>query len=301
MLFVVLCMTSPLFASFSSKDKGTTTAGFLKLGVGGRAVAMGEAYSAVADDASALYWNTGALNHISSKTATFMHALYIESSYFDYLAYAQPINDVSAFGIGLQHLSAGSITKTDETGSNTGTFAPTDMAITLGYARMLRDFSIGIGAKFIQSKIIDSASAFAGDLGIMAPPLMDDKLKFAFTATNIGSKMKFDVDEEDLPMAMRLGSSYRIKDEWISSLDIAFPKDNAAYFAFGTEYLFPVNDTWKMAARTGLNTRTMSDVDGFSGISFGLGFIYQKLLMDYAFFPLGDIGTTHRISFSLRF
>ena len=48
-------------ADFSSSARGTTAAQFLKLGAGARAVAMGEAFSAVADDASALYWNPAAL------------------------------------------------------------------------------------------------------------------------------------------------------------------------------------------------------------------------------------------------
>ncbi len=35
---------------------GTTAASFLKIGVGARAAAMGDAFTAVADDPTALYW-----------------------------------------------------------------------------------------------------------------------------------------------------------------------------------------------------------------------------------------------------
>ena len=40
---------------------GTTGAQFLKIGTGARPVAMGYAFSAVADDLNALYWNPAGL------------------------------------------------------------------------------------------------------------------------------------------------------------------------------------------------------------------------------------------------
>ncbi|MFC1522487.1 PorV/PorQ family protein [Elusimicrobiota bacterium] len=287
-------------ASFSSKDKGTATAGFLKLGVGARAVSMGEAYSALADEASAMHWNVAGLRNIKSQSATFMHAMYIESSFFDYLAYGKRINDKSAYGVSLQYLSAGSIDETDETGTTIGTFNPNDMALTMGYARDFRNYSFGLGFKYIQSKIIDSATAFAFDFGILSPSYINNKLRLSFTGHNVGSKMKFEEEKEDLPMSFKLGSAYKLKDNWVSSLDIGFPKDNEPYFALGTEHLFPLQ-TWTLATRAGVNTRTLSDIDGFSGISFGVGFLYQKLMIDYGFLPFGSVGTSHRLSLSAKF
>ncbi|MFC1522160.1 PorV/PorQ family protein [Elusimicrobiota bacterium] len=297
----LLLLALPAFASFSGDDKGTATAQFLKLGVGARAVAMGEAYSALADDATALYWNPAALNNLSKRSATFMHAAYIESSFFDYLAYSQPLNDKSAIGAGIQYLSVGSITETDETGSNVGSYNPSDMALTAGYARKIGDFSLGMNAKFIQSKIINSASAFAFDLGVLSPVYMNEKARFAFTVTNLGTKMKFDEAKEDLPLALRIGSSYRISDAWVSGLDIGLSKDNEPYVALGTEYLMPAGNNWTFAGRVGLNTRTMSDIGGLSGISLGFGVIRSSFGFDYAFLPMGDLGTTHRISINFKF
>ncbi|MFA6433891.1 MAG: hypothetical protein WCW52_04280, partial [Elusimicrobiales bacterium] len=44
-------------AGFKSSAVGTTGGSFLSFGAGARAIAMGGAYTAAADDASAAFWN----------------------------------------------------------------------------------------------------------------------------------------------------------------------------------------------------------------------------------------------------
>lgn len=304
-LTTILLLTSPLgwAGSFSSSAKGTTTPGFLKLPVGARGVAMGEAYSAVTDGASALYWNPAALSRIASRSATFMHAAHIDSSFFNYGAYGQKLGDAGALGVGIQYLSAGKITETDATGTEVGSFTPNDLAVSLGYAYAFGEdgFAFGIAAKFIRSKIINSGQTVAADLGMLSPAYLDRRLRLALTAKNLGGKMKFEVESESLPLVLGLGSSYRIHERWLAGLDVSFPKDNRPYAAVGTEYNLPLQAAWQLAGRLGFNTRTLEDIDGFTGISFGLGLTYNKLGMDYAFLPFGSLGLTHRISITLDF
>ena len=50
---------------------GTTTANFLEIGVGSRATSMGDAYVAVANDVSSIYWNPAGLSHVTNSSALF--------------------------------------------------------------------------------------------------------------------------------------------------------------------------------------------------------------------------------------
>lgn len=298
---LLLTTTTQLHAAFGSSSKGTTTASFLKLGVGARAIGMGEAYSAVADEASALYWNPAGLKQISGGSLLLMHSVYLEESFLDYAAYGHNLGNAGAVGLGVQYLSAGKITETDLSGTTLGSFTPNDLAISLGYANTIAGFKLGISGKFIQSKIIDSASALAADLGIISPSMFQEKFKLSFTTTNLGTQMKFESEKEDLPLALRLGSALKITEHWQWGLDMAFPKDNDPYQAIGTEYQIPITQSMTTALRAGYNTRTLGDLTGTTGLAGGIGLTYQKLSLDYAIVPFGSLGLTHRISLSFKF
>jgi len=302
--FLLLLANPGWAAMFSSTAKGTTAAGFLKLGAGARAIALGEAYSAMADEASALYWNPAALTRIHRHSATFMHAAYIDSSFFDYGAYALRLSEAGVLGTGFQYLSAGSLAGTDDAGTDIGYFRPNDLAVTLGYARRIESLdglSFGLNAKLIQSQIINTARTGAVDLGALSPPLLRERLRLAFTVVNLGGKMRFEREAENLPLAMRVGGSYRIREAWSAALDVGLPRDNDPYVALGTEYLLPVTGVMKLAGRAGFNSRSIGDLDGFSAFSFGIGFMERVLALDYAIVPVGSLGLAHRVSVSCKF
>ncbi|MBI3548799.1 MAG: PorV/PorQ family protein [Elusimicrobia bacterium] len=293
-------------ATFSSDAIGTTTAGFLKLGAGARAAAMGEAFSAVADDATALYWNPGALTRVPSKSATFMHAAYFASSSFDYASYAQNLGNYGAFGVGLQYFSAGAIARTDDTGTDVGSFSPNDLAVTGGYAYEMQNaplseldgWSVGIAGKFVQSKIIATAKTGAADVGLLSRTYWD-RMRFAATVVNLGGRMTYLQGSEPLPVAGRLGASAKLTKRWTAALDFAAPRDNRPYAALGTEYWWPVGSSVRIAGRAGFNSRSIDGIDGFRAASFGFGLGVGGLGFDYALVPFGAIGLAHRMSLSL--
>ena len=288
--------------------RGTTTAQFLQLGVGGRAVAMGEAYTAVASGASALYWNPAGLSEVAAHDATFMHADYYGLSTYDYGAYDHKLGEAGAVGLGVQYFTVKPLNETDETGIELGSFQPYDLAVTAGYARTsdgewfpeLQDWSGGVSLKYIQSKILASAKTEAVDLGILSPGYLDGKLKLGLAILNIGGTMKFDEVAESLPLDLNAGAAFRISEKWLASADLGVPKNDRVYAALGTEYWLVSAGRLRMAGRMGVNTRTLGSVDGLTGISFGIGIEYDGLALDYGFVPTGSLGMAHRISLSIK-
>jgi len=300
-------------ASFTASANGTTTADFLNLGVGARAVAMGGAFSAAADDATALYWNPAAMTNVRGRSATLMHAAYVASSYFDYAAYAQDLGRAGAFGAGLQYFSLGTLDETDASGASAGTTSPYDLAFSLGYAYRFagerdlgedRDgWSAGLAAKFIQQKIVTSKSGYAADLGLLSPGFRGGKLHLAAAVQNLGANVKFDQQSDPLPLTVKLGSAYKLNRRWLGTLDVSAPRGGRPFAGLGTEYelVDGQESPWTLAVRGGYNSQTLSSITGLSGLSMGFGLGYRGGSFDYAFVPLGGLGQAHRLSLNLKF
>ena len=121
-------------AGFDNSAVGTSSGQFLKLGAGSRGMAMGEACSAAADDAGAVYWNPAALLQIESSSVVLMHAVYLDTIFYDFAAFGRKLKNNTAWGAGLQYLSVGSIAETDGLGLETGKFNPHDYALTFSGA-----------------------------------------------------------------------------------------------------------------------------------------------------------------------
>ena len=294
--------------SFGTAGIGQAAAGFLKLGVDARAEAMGEAFSAVADDAGAMYWNPAALTNIEKRSATVMHAVYLASSYFDYAAYGQKVGDAGACGAALQYFSAGAIRQTGPAGTGEGDFTPYDLAASVGCAYRLAPggtlagYSFGIAGKYVRSQILQSAQTLAADIGALSPAYLDGRLRFAFTAANLGGKLRFEREAESLPLVFKAGSSYKLSSRWLVSLDAGFPSDGSAFVGVGTEIVAAASSSVDFAARAGFNSTTIGDVSGFTGASFGFGLASRGgSSIDYAIVPFGGLGQAHRVSMSCKF
>lgn len=292
---------SAMAQNFSTAAKGTTAADFLELGVGGRAMGMGGAYTAAADGADALYWNPAALTRVQSHDVTFMHAAYLDSTFYDYAAYAQNLGRYGSFGLSTQYLNAGSIAETDSGFNGIGSFTPYDLAVSAGYACAVGGFSLGGAVKYIHSHILASAQTAAVDLGLLSPAYFNGKLSLALTMSNLGGTLNYGAVPENLPLTFKAGSAYQITERWLATLDLGAPRGNAPYFATGTEYVFPVKDDWKLSGRAGYSSETLGDITGVSGASVGLGFGSKAMRLDYAFSPFGGLGVTNNFSASFKF
>lgn len=284
-----------------SSEKGTSAADFLKVGVGARPMAMGEAYTALADDALALSWNSAGLTRTKRFSAVLAHTSYLESINHEYAAAAVKFPLIGlAVGGALQFQTVGDLTGRDSGGAETGSVTPGEKVFTLGAAQSFGLVSIGLSGKLLKSEIQESADTVAIDAGVMTGPLLGNALRLGATASNLGGKLKYEETSDPLPVTYRAGAAFTFMENLTLSADVVLPRDNDTVFALGGEVLLPVAGGWSLAFRGGYNSRLTDDLDGLSGVSAGLGFGVKALQVDYALVPLGDLGLTHRISLSFH-
>lgn len=300
---------------------GTTSAAFLKIGVGARAVAMGEAYVAVADDVDAIYWNPAGLIQLKKHEITTMHNEWFQNIRYEYVGYVYPFGTGRTAGISLGLLYMSDIEKRTWLGETPETqpqsyeslFGASDFAGTLSYSQWLSYRLMGgINAKFIYEKIdVYNAYDVAFDIGLLYKTGIDT-LNLGLNIQNLGPKIKFRERGFFLPINAKLGASYKITDwDLLLALDLNQSIDNYLKIHTGAEYWFMD----MVAVRGGYRYKWYgNDLGVLSGLTAGIGlkisnifnsagihFDAVDLQLDYAFVPYGDLGLTHRISLTGKF
>lgn len=288
-------------AAFSKDEAGTTGAQFLKIGCGARAIGMGEAFSAVSDDASAIYWNPAGLAQLKKAEISTMHAVWLEEINYSFFAFAKPIPS-GVVAVSVNYLAMTKMDKYNEFGDLDGTFAPYDAAINIAYAREYsKTHKIGANIKYIRQEIDGTtASGYAADLGLLSL-IPKRHMKVAFVVQNIGTKMKFVAEEFNLPLTLRLGVSSFAHKSMTLAADIVAPIDNDPSLQLGGEYRLKATTNLPLALRLGYKTSAMSNLDSLGGLSVGFGFNTGSLALDYAWVLYGNLGSTHRLSLGFRF
>ncbi len=291
---------------FSGKAAGSTTADFLNLPVGARAAGMGGAYSAVSEEASAIYWNPAGLVQIPKLSAVFMRAQYLEQISYQYAAYAHRLAYDSVLAGSVLLTDIGSIPETDISGNKLGSFTPRDSVYTLSYSKAILEFSdkdidvsIGVSAKYIKSSIVSSAHSYAADVGVMTYNFADIPYRLAVTATNMGGGLRYDQESNPLPLTFKLGGAVNPFRNMLLAADVVMPKQNRPDLVLGAELATTPNELTRLCVRGGLDAQRMRD--GLGGLSLGLGATLHFFSLDYAFVPMGELGTTHRISLTFDF
>jgi hypothetical protein len=172
-LLLVICML-PLHADFAKL--GTSGAQFLKIGVG-RGSAMGEAFVAISDDASATFWNPSGLATITNREIGFYHNEWIADVRHEYLTAAFPLGGFGTMGVSITALTMGEMellmvddpntSIREDTGTGTY-FNASDYAVGFSFGRMFTDrLAAGVSFKAIQEQVFNmTATGLAMDFGI---------------------------------------------------------------------------------------------------------------------------------------
>jgi len=299
---VLLCLLLLVLSlDVEAKSPGKTGATFLKIGVGAKPTAMGEAFCAVADDSYASYWNPAGLTHFETKELSFTHMSWFEDIYYEYLSYISPLQDLKIkipgiFASSLSYLGINDIKEYGNTkDSYLGTFKAYDLLVNFSYARLRKpNISSGLNLKLIKQKIKSSSSALGIDIGFLYnTPIRN--LTGGLTFQNIAFFNNF---KDELPFNIKLGSCYKLlKDNLLTlAMDIDIPRDTNMKLHFGAEYLYPEIENIKIAIRLGYKTGVE-----YGKLGFGVGVNFDKYKFDYAYSSYNDLGNIHQLSFNVKF
>ena len=277
---------------------GTTAADVLNIPVGARAIGMGEAYTAQADDVSSLYWNPAGLALMQERQASFMYDNAYQGMSYQNANVGIPLEN-GAIGGSLSYLNYGSIAGYDQTGAPIGNQNAYSGVATLGAAFLGNQWSAGVNLKGIQESLADEkADGAAFDLGanlIYPKPVMGGTLRLGAVVQNLGSSMKFEQQNDPLPTDWKVGvAAVQMMDKKLNaSLDYTSPKDDSSYLSGGLEYwVVPF-----LALRTGY----VDNKNEGSGIRAGIGLRIKGISFDYAYAGQGELGMSHRYELSFRF
>ncbi len=275
----------------------TSGADFLTIDSGARSEGMGEAFTAMADDVTALTWNPAGIALLSRPQVGYLHLLYLNSIGYNFGGVVVPLpagEDTFGLGAGLVNLGTGSF---DSTLGLAPAVSAGDNAFLLSLAyRVKRIISFGVTAKYIQEELAGyNASAFAGDAGVLFTP--GDRVRIGLGVFDFGQEVQFISAADPLPFSGRLGLAWKILD--LPRHTLTLSADNGWEFttqtytgAAGAEYWFD---------------RILALRAGFTGDSYqqhptaGVGINVDPVEFDYAFSPQGTLGDTHRFSLVLSF
>ena len=329
------------FATAQNVSKtGTTAAKFLAIGAGSRAVAMGGAFVATADDATAMYWNVGGLPQLQRPELLVNHTKWIADIRFTYIGFVLPIYRFGVIGMNVTAMTMDEMEVTTYGAENgTGeTFKAGSYAVGFSYARQLTDrFSIGANIKYINEFISQSsASSIAMDIGtLFVTPFKD--IRFGASISNFGQKMQItgedllvqkDIDETqhgnnesvnailstdkfDLPLLLRVGISKDIISTNAMRLTLAIdgmhPNDNVEYVNTGAELsLFRELLSLRGGFKSLYLDRNVRKEEGEEKFTLGVGINMGlrdniNLSADYAFESFKHLKEIHKFTMRLTF
>ncbi|MFH0777007.1 MAG: PorV/PorQ family protein [Candidatus Eisenbacteria bacterium] len=271
-----------------------------------RSEGMGRAYVAIADDATAAWWNPAGLGFLSNRHLSAMHTKLApglaDDVYFEYLGFAQARKDWGGVAGSIAYLTYGDIVGTDPSGAETGTFTSYEIAPSIAYGTALaRDLGIGVNLKVIHVNYAPSwavverkagkGTTFAADVGLL---YRRERWSVGACFQNIGPNLTLIDADQSSPINrnLKVGMAARVWESEMGRLVAAFDVekpfvywDDGPKIGGGGEFLF--SDL--LAVRVGYITEQFySDFFPIRGVTFGMGIQYRGFRFDFAQVPQSE-------------
>ncbi|MGH7726197.1 MAG: PorV/PorQ family protein [Candidatus Eiseniibacteriota bacterium] len=317
---IALVAATETFAqSVGAERVGTSAGNFLKIGVGARAVGMGESFVAVANDPSTIYWNPAGLGSIIRREGGVSFVRWPADISYGHVSYVAPVNKLGgSLGFQLGVLSTEIEETTEFRPFGTGVkFTYADWFAGATYGKRLTDrLLVGVGAKFvhedlgadvggtyINSWLVDIGSIYY--LGISSVRIGMCLAHFGPDFNPSGEYTSATGEERDYdsfspPTTFRFGVAWepieREGQRLTTAVEFNQPSDNELTGKFGAEYEFKR----RFAVRTGYNMNA-DELKWSAGAGLYPEFGTVRGTFDYAFTDGGFLGSVHRVSLGVRF
>lgn len=250
-LVTLLCCLSLFVAS--NVFAGTGAAAFLKKSVGAKAIAMGGAFTSIADDPTAIYWNPAGLASIQMYSVSAMGSTGASDKYeglkdivptHNFFSLTVPLakftNVLGKTVVGIGYISSkmDNIPHTDES-KKLGTISDTDNAYYLSAGVPIWESStslyVGASLKYISKEM---SSVGVSDSGID----LDVGVIYSIDALNFGAVLQKGVKmgDDSAPLTTKVGVSndFEIKEKFhiLPALDIVQRQKEPLSLNFGAEF-----------------------------------------------------------------
>jgi outer membrane protein OmpA-like peptidoglycan-associated protein len=270
---------------------GTAVFPLLKIGQGPRAAAMGESFTGLADDATAVYWNPSGLSQLSRCEIAISHQEWFADIKDELVHAALPLGH-GVLGLGLLYAGEPDVRYWDDQTQSFETFLAWSSMLSVGYGLPLSDkYRIGatLTGLYADNKI-ESGAGGTISVGAMGEPIPN--LGIGIAARHLGA-MSYAGVTEKLPMEVGVGASYKFG-LFKMTLDGVFALlDNTPNVRYGVEYTPFKPLSLRLGYRTGpFDPNSLGYINGLTG---GIGLSLSGFTLDYAFVPYGELGLTHRI------
>ena len=264
-----------------------------------RDLALGSAFTGIADDSSAIFFNSAGLSGLKSPELSLNHNSYFAGTFQETLVAGFPAGDLGGLAFALNYINWGSLDLRDDAGASQGGYNDSDVGFTVAWGReWAPGFSAGLALRALQQKVVDDLySSLAADLGLLWVPGKNFRLGLAYL--NLGTP----VAGSGLEQEMRAGGSVLFQLSPRVTLLTALsgtwdPGNGLAGAQAGAECA--LDRQWTL--RAGYQAPFYNDqIGGFTHFSAGAGARFADLALDYAYLPFGDLGASHRISLTYQF
>jgi hypothetical protein len=212
-LKLILTISVLSFGFIYAQEGDAGTQSVLNFGPGARAMGLGRAYAAVADDPTAVFWNPSGLEFVPRMSFTLFHTSLYEGTNYDFIGFVYPTLRFGTVGIGFARLGIGDIPVVDRFNVRQGSSSFETSEIYISYAKAL-PWNLTTGLTFkIDRQQFEFENLVTGgiglDLGLMYRPQTESGLlnnfSFGFQFQNlIKPELKLGPQTETLPALYRL-------------------------------------------------------------------------------------------------